>query len=139
MWVQVTLSGLNMGGLGVQLKCAHKIKSLNMFCKNNPKHPGQSVCKMARGGQLFSDDWVLSQMLNHGHKEKLMNTEQHDPLKWQNCITLPYLESLIFSTNTLYFPLWILLYYCTLTALCSLHENELVQHFVWKCESLSLS
>ena len=78
-------------------------------------------------------------MLNHWRKTKLMNTDQHDPVKCQKRITLLYLKSLPFSINTLCFHVGTLLYYCTSTALCSLHGNEFIQHFVWKCESLSLS
>ena len=40
------------------------------------------------------------QMLNNWHKTKLMNTEHQDQLKQQKHITLAYMKSLTFSTNT---------------------------------------
>ena len=52
VWLQVTLSGLNMGGFGIQLMCAHKMKSWTCCPKINQKHPGQPICKMVGGGQL---------------------------------------------------------------------------------------
>ena len=48
------------------------------------------------------------------------------------------MKLLTFSINTLYFCL-LVVRYCFLFALYSLRWNELVQHFLWKCESLPLS
>ena len=117
-----------------------------VFTQNEiPEHVLQKLAKniqgkvFVKGGGMTTFQCSLSQMLNHQRKTKLMNTDQHDPLKCQNRITLPYLKSLLFSTNTLCFHLGTLLHYCTSTALCSLRGNEFVQHFVWKCESLPLS
>ena len=61
MWVQVTLSALNMGGFGIQLKCAHKMKSMNMFHvlqKLTKNIQSKIFVKWWRGRQLFSDQWV---------------------------------------------------------------------------------
>ena len=67
-------------------------------CTQNeiPEHVLQKITKHTQR-KVFGKRWgrTTFQMLNYWHETKLMKIEQHDPLKRQKCITLPYLKTLI--------------------------------------------
>ena len=90
------------------------------------KHKGQNFCKMVGGGQLISD-----------HYTKLINTKQRDPLKSTSlCLNWSHwhLVQILYTFMCKY-------HYITVPWLHFAHfvGMKLVQHFVWKGESLPLS
>ena len=126
-----------MGGFGIQLKCAHKMKSMNMFHvlqKLTKNIQSKIFVKWWRGRQLFSDQWV--KCWTTGTKQSWW-TQSNLIYSNSKSASLSYLKSLTFSIDTSCFRVRMLSYYCTLTAIYSLRGNELV--FVCKCESLPLS